>query len=240
MRPRIVLALALVLIGGTALRAQTLAFTPNGTGLRQDYRFSLGLFFDLSDSLTIASVGYWDDNLDGLSLVPAVTITVAIFDRSGTPAIVPGTQEDFSGTLGTLFGPIVANQDGSGRPGQFRMLNLALPVTLPVGQYALVAWGFSFSNEILNSANTSPPAADAVSVDTFGGVLNFVEARYDDNPGVLPAKFDSFLPQYASATFSTTAISAVPEPAGSALVTVAVALLGGLVARSAARKRELS
>ena len=90
------LACALVAVGYNApLYGQTLAFTPNGTGVRQDYRYSLGLFFDLSQPLTIASVGYWDDNLDGIS----APLTVAIFTRGGSPGIVTGTRTDFSGTL---------------------------------------------------------------------------------------------------------------------------------------------
>ncbi len=217
------LVFVLLALSGASLQAQTLVFTPNGTGLRQDYRYSLGLFFNLSQPLTIASVGYWDDNLDGLSS----PLSVAIFDRSGTPAIVAGTQEDFSGTLGTLFGPVVANQDGTGRPGQFRLLNLPTPITLPAGQYALVAWGFSYTNEILNGTNTGP----TVDVNTFGGILNFVEARYDTTPGVLPATLDQSFAQYASATFSTTAISAVPEPANGALAAGLVVLLGCRVAQ---------
>jgi hypothetical protein len=229
MRPRF-LAIAFLVWCGASLHGQTLAFTPNGTGVRQDYRYSLGLFFNLSAPLTVASVGYWDDNLDGLN----ATLSVAIFDRSGTPAIVSGTQADFTGTLGTLFGPVVTNQDGSGRPGQFRLLNLAVPITLPVGDYALVAWGFSFSNEILNGTNTGP----TVDVNSFGGTLNFVESRYDDNPGVLPTFLDQSFAQYASATFSTSAIAAVPEPAQLALAAGVGGLFIGLVARR--QKRRLS
>jgi hypothetical protein len=234
MRYRLFLVFALLVLGGASLRAQTLAFAPNGTGIRQDYRYSLGLFFDLTAPLTIASVGYWDDNLDGVD----AALSVVIFDRSGTPAIVSGTQADFSGTLGTLFGPIVANQNelvgSSGRPGQFRMLNLPAPVTLPIGQYALVAWGFSFSNEILNGTNTGP----TVDVNTFGGILNFVEARYADFAGVLPSSLDQSFAQYASATFSTGTISAVPEPANVAFALGTGGLLLGFIARR--RKRELS
>lgn len=211
------------LLCGASLEAQTLAFTANGTGARQDYRFSLGLFFDLNQPLTIAAVGYWDDNIDGVSS----TLSVALFDRSGTPALVSGTQVDFSGSSGTLAGNLVANQDGSGRPGQFRLTNLPSAIVLPAGQYALVAWGFSFANEILNGYNLGVNPGPAVDVNTFGGVLTFVESRYGDNPGVLPTTLDHAYAQYAAATFSTTP---VPEPAHVSLVAGAIALLGCLFA----------
>jgi hypothetical protein len=235
MRKKYLLPLLLaVSLLAPALPAQTLAFTPNGDGVRQDYHYSLGLFFTLSAPLTISSAGYWDDNLDGVTS----SLTVAIFDLNTVPAIIPGTALTFNGTNGVLVGTLIADQTNfgggsSGRPGQFRMADFLIPIILPAGQYALVAWGFDFNNQMINGANIGP----AVAVDPFGGILTFDEARYGNSAGTLPTVFDSNYAQYASATFSPNAVgAAVPEPSAYALTMGVAGLAGAWCLRQRARR----
>ncbi len=241
-----------------ALRAQTLGFSilpvtgspPHGTavdGGRQNFESSLGLLFSLNGSLTITSLGYWDDDATNAFSEAGVnaSLTVAIFDRnaSGGPAIVPGATFTFTGTVGTLVGDPVLNQwnsdvpaTQSGRTGQFRIANLTTPVVLPAGQYALVAWGYNASSQFLNGSSDGPVLAP----NSFGGILTFDGNAYDSSNPLLPGSYPTFIdlgngvsgPLYTSATFG-----AVPEPADVALVFAATALLGAFLARRWQRAR---
>lgn len=210
-------------------RAQTLlpelAFTPTGEGERQDFPGSLGLFFTTNAPLTISSLGYWDDNLDGVD----ETLSVAIFNVSSGTIVSQGGNAaflEFNGTSGALYGPTIANQVNppgqglSGRTGQFRLDNLNAPIVLGAGSYALVAWGYNFFNRAINA----PEGGTAVNVNSFGGILSFDDSRYSSQTGVMPTNLDSSAPQYLMATFSPDVV-AVPEPGTYALAAGSAGLL---------------
>jgi hypothetical protein len=243
-----------LLVGALApsLRAQTLGFSivpvsgspAHGTavdGGRQDFGSSLGLLFSLNASLTITGLGYWDDYASGAVGGDGVTapLTVAIFDRnaSGGPAIVPGGFFTFTGTAGTLVGAAVPDQwnsdenpgpaTHSGRPGQFRMTDLSVPIVLPAGNYALVAWGYNNANQFLNGSNDGP----VLSAFGFGGILTHDGNAYSNStPGTYPNVTDLGNgvsgPLYTSATFT-----AIPEPAAVALSLAAAALAAVFLVR---------
>lgn len=226
---KILCALSLLVAGSaSSLFGQaTLAFNPlnNGNGSRSSFAGSLGLVFTLSGgSLNVASLGYWDDGLDGVA--GGSSISVAIYDaNSGLQ--VPGAELTFSGTIGSLEGQVVNG-------GQFRLMDLVAPVTLlSGGTYELVAWTYDSLNLYLNGGN--PPEGGAVATansfgGAFGGTLNFVESRFDNSPATMPTAADSDQSyiKYASATFSPDSVP-IPEPATTTLQAGIVALLAGVL-----------
>ena len=232
-----------VLAGVASVQAQTLAFSVSAdtaiNGGRQPFLGSTGLYFTLNAPLTISSLGYWDDGRDGLDV--NTTVTIAMFDRTATsaPLTIGGTpvRIDFTGAAGTLSGGIVANQldsnppGPSNRPGQFRLANLVAPVVPPAGQYALVAWGFSGTNQILNGSNDGP----VFDINTFGGNLHFDGSAFDTSAGVYPTTPDpsdhSIVPLYMAGTFSPDVVSAIPEPAHVALAITGAALAATVIVR---------
>lgn len=225
---RFLVCLAACVAFAPLTKAQTLlpelAFTPTGDGERQDFRGSAGLFFTTNAPLTISSLGYWDDNLDGVT----ASLTVAIYEvSSGTITNNQQAFITFNGTQGALYGPTIANQQNppgqgmSGRTGQFRMDNLANPFVLGAGSYALVAWGYNAANRIINA----PEGGTAVNVNSFGGILTFNDSRYTSQTAVMPTNLDSTAAQYVIATFSPDLV-AVPEPGHYALMAGAAGLAG--------------
>ncbi len=247
--------LAALALSVSTVRAQTLGFSiipvtgspPHGTavdGGRQDFGSSLGLLFSLNSSLTITSLGYWDDydSINNVDFGVTADLTVAIFDlnASGGPAIFKdsGNRElklVFSGTMGTLVGATVPNElesdsagTASGRTGQFRLADLSTAFALPAGNYALVAWGYENANQFLNGSSDGP----VLSANSFGGILTFDGNAYDDtnSPGAYPTFTDLGNgvsgPLYTSATFA-----AIPEPPEAALAFAAAALASARLVR---------
>lgn len=116
----------------------------------------IGHTFDVSESgISIAELGVWDANADGLASAHAVTLFS--LDRVGANAgAVPvpgGTVVVPSGTTATL-------EDG------FRFAALAEPVALAPGHYAVVAYGLD-KNDPYGDGGNVPLSSTGVADVTF-------------------------------------------------------------------------
>jgi hypothetical protein len=164
----------------------------------QGWTGSLGLDFDVLSPIAVQALGVFDSNNDGISLTG--TLNAEIFNRS-TMLGIATTLTSFTNALpGTLV-------NGS------RFKDLVTSVTLPTGQYSIVAWGFSDSDPNGNSSLGAPFTA---STENGGGVINFVgTGRYADSgvngPLVYPTNIPSGTPSnvFNAGTFTYVA---VPEP----------------------------
>lgn len=101
---------------------QTTAFTGAETVGNQAWQGRLGLVFSNSRPIIVNSLGAFDDGGDGLNR----PITVGIVNDA---------------TGATVVGPITMSGTSDPLVGSFRMQNIT-PVTLPVGQYIIVAQGY--------------------------------------------------------------------------------------------------
>jgi hypothetical protein len=158
---------------------------PAGTIGNQAFGGSLGMDFDVNQTITITRVGVFDSGSDGL----AVPITAHIYNRdTGTDVIAPIAFA--AGNTGTLIG-------GS------RFLDLATPLTLPAGFHGtIVAEGYGASEPNGNSGGAAPPW----TTDSFGGAISFVGGgRFGFTPGAFPTNLDGGpANRYAAGSFDFT------------------------------------
>jgi len=155
--------------GGVAIK------TPANAIGNVNYAGTLGADFEVSEEIIISELGAFDHRRDGIS----GTITVQIWSRDdrGTPLTPQDDQP------GSLLGEVEFN---SASPGvlddQFRFKPLAAPLTLPPGQYTVLAWGYTGSNFYLSATGAS--WLDE-GISFAGG------SRYVTTPGVWPTIIDA-------------------------------------------------
>jgi hypothetical protein len=122
--------------------------------------------FDVNTPILVRWVGVFDSNGDGFS----GTLQAAIFSRT-TGIVVAGTTVTVTqSTPGMLF-------------GGHRFVMLPTPVLLPVGQYSIVAAGFTSAdpNGNTNGVNAITPPTQ----NTGGGFISFAPtSRYDNAAGL--------------------------------------------------------
>jgi hypothetical protein len=177
----------------------------------QTFGGSLGLDFDVFTPITVTALGVFDSNGDGI----VGAQQVAIYDRNSQTIVIPYMV--FTGSGDTLI-------NGN------RMRNLDVPVVLAVGNYSVVADGFSAGDPNGNSSCVGNPAPSCLPDNPFtlstensnGGAIQFVGgARYDASAGVYPLTIDAGPEnRYLAGTFAFD----VPEP--STLALLAAGLLG--------------
>jgi fibronectin-binding autotransporter adhesin len=151
--------------GGDDAQAYTLN-PANPAGNQQVTNNSLGLDFNVNSSITITQFGIFDDSRNGL----ASSHKLYIYDRNTQAALT--TLTFAAGSVGTL------SSDG------YRFLPLPVPLTLPVGNYSVVA---DFSSPDLN---TNSFGATIGTTNTAGGVISYVGSSRFGAAGAYPATTD--------------------------------------------------
>lgn len=190
-----------VLLHGHA-QGQTNAFTTADIDGAQSHTGSLGRDFSVTSPVIVSRLGAFDDVEDGVqSGFQSDTITVQLYDRDavGGPAVL--RQAAFTGAAGTL-------------EGGYRYLDIT-DLTLPVGNYSIVAYGYSATE---NNGNTG--LGDSAPTTNGGGLITFGDSRWNSSTA-FPTNGDTGFYLAGSFTFE-----AVPEPASLGMIGLAgVALL---------------
>ncbi len=130
------------------------AYTSSITNGNQEYQERLGMVFTATAPVTITHLGAFDDGQNGLSR----PITVGIVRNSDGATVV---------------GPITMSGTNDVLVGKYRMRGI-LPVTLPAGQYIIVAVGYG-PGEANGNANIGGPAT---TFDGSGGLLTSDSSPY--------------------------------------------------------------
>jgi hypothetical protein len=184
--------------------ASVIAYTdPTDVG-NQVWNGSLGEDFTVLSPITVTSLGVFNSGQTGTI---NGTLTVAIFSDSGTQETPTLT---FSGTTGTLVGGDL-------------FLNLATPVTLPVGNYSVTTAGWDPSDldgnancvGNLTCGSTGGPYTPP-TLNDGGGLISFTGVGFLSGGGlqylgpVAPYPADEF--NAGSFQFSAEAAAGTPEP----------------------------
>lgn len=144
-----------------ASSGQYQAYKTSSSVGNQSWQGELGMDFNVINPITINALGAFDDGSGGIAGTQSGGVRVAIFNRN-TQLIVTGLDVNISGSSD----PLVSNH---------RIRSIS-PVTLPAGQYTIVAKGYSNIERNGNSQNA------ATSVENGLGAIQFVgTARYSAN-----------------------------------------------------------
>jgi hypothetical protein len=163
----------------------------------QGWTGSLGLDFNVLSPIQVFSLGVFDSSGNGISTLGV--LNAQIFNRSTMLQVVGAGPLTFTNALpGTLT-------NGS------RFKALPVPITLPTGQYSIVAWGFS--NNDLNGNSGVGGTFTLSTMNDGGGVIDFVgSGRFSPlgTGGTYPSMPDTGPEnRYHAGTFT---YAAVPEP----------------------------
>ncbi len=200
-------AILMLVVWAAAAHADVVIYDFPATVGSQAFTGSLGMDFDVNSPITITAVGVFNSNQVPIN----GTLSAEIFNvATGLP--VGGTLVSLTGTQGTLIG-------GS------RFLGIT-PVTLPVGDYSIVSWGYSSTD--LDGNYTDPPPATILS--DYGGAISFVgSGRYSFTADTFPTIIDGgAADQFYAGTFEVDPPPAVPLPASVLLLGTGLLALAGL------------
>jgi hypothetical protein len=150
-------AVFMLIVWAAAAHADIIAYdVPAGTIGNQNWTGSLGMDFDVNTPIAVTAMGVYES---GGSIINGGTLDVEIFNAT-TQLPVTSTLTSFTSTQGTLIG-------GS------RFLNLPTAVTLPVGDYSIVAFGYNGSNPNGNLGMTGNVLVGS-TLNDGGGAISFV------------------------------------------------------------------
>jgi cytochrome oxidase assembly protein ShyY1 len=165
--------------------------TSNGN---QGWQGELGLEFKVNNpqGIVVKQLGAFDDKGNGISGSQGVSLNsihVAIFNKS-TQTIVAGLNEFITGNADAYT-------------GNHRMKNVA-PVTLPPGNYVLVAKGYS-ATELNGNRSLSGIPTNASDLQDGNGAITFVASSYGedmpDNSFTYPAHAFGAINPWIAGTF---------------------------------------
>ncbi len=171
------------------------AYTINaGTPGVQNFNGALGLDFDVVREIQITQLGCFDHQSNGIA--PGVTITVQLWRRSGTPAALDIDPVAAGPQTGLTF----TSASGGTLTGGQRFKTLTGPVTLPPGQYTIVAYGYGAAELNGNSSGTTP---FPVTTNSAAGAIAFVGGgRWGTTQGAFPPNGDGGpAARYGAGTF---------------------------------------
>jgi hypothetical protein len=165
------------------------------------------LDFNVNTTIEVTRLGIFDSGANGIA--GAGQIRVALFNRT---------------TQVQITTPVVfSSADPGVLDGNYRFKSSA-PLLLLPGQYSIVAWGFSNTNQVLNAGIAG--GAPAPTTNTGGGLVTFVgTGRFSFAQGVFPTTIDGGpLPRYGAGNFTFQEFQSggggnvAPEPASGVLV----------------------
>ncbi len=165
-----------------AAQTDTISYVfPGGTAVNQSFGGSLGMDFDVDETITITELGVFDDNSDGLNL----TITAHVYDRNNSAAPL-ATLTFTPGDPGTLEG-------GS------RFKDLPIPLTLPAGfQGTIVAEGYGGAERNGNAGISG----NFGTTNDGGGFITYVGSGRFGSAGSFPTSVDGGpVNRYGAGTF---------------------------------------
>ncbi|WP_425615401.1 PEP-CTERM sorting domain-containing protein [Anatilimnocola sp. NA78] len=191
LRPLIAAAVAILLSVATA-NASIIAYDNDANAAPlQNYGGSLGLDFDVNQTIAVTSLGaFFGNNINNLESINGGGVTVGIYDRN-TELLVGSSVLINSSTYTHIV-------NGNA------FLALNSPLVLGPGNYSVVAFSDPNYNS-MGSANLFSTMNDG------GGVISFVgTGRYDPVAGIYPEIIDAGpANRYAAGTFE---FAPVPEP----------------------------
>ncbi len=200
-------AILMLVVWAAAAHADLVIYDFPATVGSQAFTGSLGMDFDVNSAITITAVGVFNSGQAGIN----GTLSAEIFNvTTGLP--VAGTLVSLTGTQGTLI-------DGS------RFLSIT-PVSLPVGDYSIVSWGYSSTD--LDGNYTDPPPATILN--DYGGAISFVgSGRYSLTADTFPTIIDGgAADQFYAGTFEVDPPPVVPLPASVLLLGTGLLAMVGL------------
>ena len=158
------------------------------TGI-QAFTGRMGMKFTVNTPIKVTRLGAFDSGQDGFNS----TITVGIINSSGT-VVVPssGTPMSLVGVIGTYNGPFLMN---GGFPA----------VTLPPGDYTVLAYGYGAS-ELNGNTNLGSSFA---TVNTGGGLITHIDSPWDTNPVMGTPSFSHSVGGFHAGNFSFEAVQPI-------------------------------
>ncbi len=180
--------------------------TSNAPVGNQDYS-GVGLEFNVNAPITVDALGIYDSGQNGIT----GSLTADLMTISGV--IVASATFDSSGSYSLI--------------GNYAFQNIT-PITLLVGSYYLMGYGWSPNGDLEHNSNVGGPPD---TFNTFGGSVSFVQAVWgegNDPPGTLPTHwYGAGQPDF----FSSANLSAVPEPSTWAMMILGFAGVGFMAYR---------
>lgn len=164
---------------------------PQGTQGNQNYGGTLGMDFSVERAVTVTALGAFDSGSDGFSQ----PIRVQLWTRNEN-----GTPDNFADDtgLGVLADITFSSANPGTADGGSRFLALPVPVSLPVGTYSIVAWGYGDAELNGNAGGIAP----AWTTNTGEGSITFDGGGRYGSAGAWPAGLDGGpANRYAAGTF---------------------------------------
>ena len=197
---------AALLAGSTPSLAATQVYDATGeVGGNQQWAGTLGLDFDVNQTVYVTGLGSFDAGRDGITH----DIFVGIFNA----------------TTGLLVAPAV-NLNGTAHiSGAYDSISIA-KLTLTPGHYQIGAWGYNNPDDSnYNNGGSGGP----IGFNTLGGALTAIGSHYSDAnaPGVFATNVDDGSTRYGAGTL----IAYVPEPATWGMMIVGFGLVGATLRR---------
>lgn len=174
----------------------------------QGWGGTLGLDFDVNQTIYVTSLGSFDAGRDGITH----DIFVGIFNA----------------TTGLLVAPAVNLNGTANTGGAYDSVAIAT-LTLASGHYQLGAWGYNNAND--TNYNNSGPGGP-VTFNTLSGAVTAVGTHYGDAsaPGSFATNPDMGTTRYGAGTFT----AYIPEPATWGMMITGFGLVGATLRRRSA------
>lgn len=212
--------LCAALVGGLPSSSLAVSFTLQTAqvAVGNQAHSGVALGFQVNSEIIVTELGIYDSGLDGLAASPVSPLSAYLFTGAGS--VVTSATFD-SASPGTLE----ANY-------RFKFIT---PVNLLPGLYVLAGYGFTGADPEHNSIFDGMPDL----FNTGGGLVSFVDSRYNFFYSAAPAFPDTFggAERFSAANMKFEEAQVVPEPTSLLLLGTGLAVLARRWRRSAGQRR---